>query len=166
MGHSITALLVPEPYDERAARAWDVVGVPLPAGLRLVHLDHYYSAYWQARRGVTARLDVPPDFPGTFPREGVVAELAAAVAGTTPSDELTFALLMTDYFGGIGEQWACAFAAGNRVPSVRDINGVLRVLGVRAVAGSDEFDTVGLGQHRTSPAYLERYPDLCDELGV
>ena len=30
----------------------------------------------------------------------------------------------------------------------------------------DEFDTVGLGAHRTQPDYLGRYVDLCDQLGA
>ena len=34
------------------------------------------------------------------------------------------------------------------------------------LAGEDEFATVGLGRHRRSPEYLDRYVDLCDELGV
>jgi hypothetical protein len=32
--------------------------------------------------------------------------------------------------------------------------------------GLDAFDTVGLGDHRSPPEHLERYRELCDELGV
>ena len=166
MPHCITALILREPCDEHAAREWDVAAVPLRGGLRLVHIDHYYTAYWQARRGETGTLDVPSDFPGVFPRERVVASLVTDLAGTARDALPPFALVMTDYFGGLGEQWARAYLRGEAVPSVRDINAALRVLGVEAAAGLDEFDTVGLADHRHPPDHLDRYPDLCDELGV
>jgi len=167
VGHGITALIIRDPFDDRAAQEWDAVGVPLGARLRLVHISHYYTAYWQARRGCVAQLDVPPDFPGVFPREGVVVSLATALTGAGGRGQApTFALVMTDYFGGVGDQWACAFVAGRRVPDVRHINGALRALGVQAAGDADEFDTVGLGEHRRPPDYLDRYEELCDDLGV
>jgi len=168
MSHCITALIVRDkPFDVLAARDWDVVRVPLGAGLCLVHIDHYYTAYWQKRRGEVAKLDVPPDFSGLFPREGVVLSLAAALTGAVDRGEApTFALVMTDYFGGVGDQWASAYVNGRRIPDVRHVNDALRALGVQAIGEADEFDTVGLGKHRSSPDYLERYVALCDELGV
>jgi hypothetical protein len=167
VGHSISALIVDEPFDERAAREWDVIGLPIGQRLRLVHLSHYYTAYMQARRGETAMLDVPEDFPSVFPREAVVAGLAAALAADAPIGGATpFAVVMTDYFGGVGDQWACAFVAGRRVETVRDINAALRTMGVQAAEDLDEFDTVGLASHRSTPVYLDRYEDLCDETGV
>jgi hypothetical protein len=98
VGHNITGMILPGPCDRHAVTEWDAAEVPLGAGLSLVHLTHYYTAYW--------------------------------------------------HVGG-----------------VRDSNHALRVLGVRAVAGADEFDTVGLGRHRRTPACLDRYEDLCDDLG-
>ena len=158
MGHNIIALIVREPFDETAARDWDVAGVPLGHGLRLVHLSDSYTAVQQHRRGGGATLDVPDDFPSDFPREGVVADLAAAVTGAGPA---TFALVMTEYFGGAGEQWAALFVAGRRDPDVVAVNGALRGLGVVAGPGQDEFDTVGLASHRSTPEELDRYEDLC-----
>ncbi len=164
--HAITALIVREPFDDDAARDWDAVGVRLDHGLRLVHLSLYYTAYWQARRGETGHLDGAQHFPAGFPCEGVVATLAAEVTRTASGQQPTFVVAMTDYFGGIGDQFACAFVAGRRVPEADTINGALRVLGVRAPDGVDEFDSVGLGGHRSSPDALGRYVDLCDEMGV
>lgn len=174
MGHSITALIVAEPFDEAAAREWDVAGAPLghgsPSapgsqsargsqsvhGLRLVHITAAYAAYQQDQRGGTT-LDVPEDFPPTFPREGVLADLAAAVTGRNPA---TFALIMTNFFGGAGNQWAIAYVDGQRVPEVRDVNAALRTLGVHADNGMDEWDTVGLANHRHTPESRDRYWDL------
>jgi hypothetical protein len=163
VAHHLTALIVAGPFDAQAAAEWDVAGVALDSGgLWLFHLDHYWSAYWQARRGSTAMLDVPADFPPTFPRQAVVADLAAALT----DDTRPFALVMTDYFGGAGGQWACVLTGGHRAPAVSKINNALHHLGVRSNDGRDEFDTVGLGRHRRAPESLERYPDLCVELGV
>jgi hypothetical protein len=163
VSHNITALILAGPCDPRAVREWDVAEAPLGAGLSLVHLTHYYTAYWQARRAGTGHLDLPPGLPSVFPRERVVLSLAAALTGAA---DTTFALVMTDYFGGAGSQWACVFTAGQRSGGLRDINDALRALGVRAAGDQDEFDTVGLGRHRHTPDRLDRYADLCDDLGV
>jgi len=141
-----------------------VAPVPLPQGLSLVHITHYFSAYWQARLGVTASLPVPADFPVTFPREAVLARLSGELAG---NDEAPFGLIMTDYFGGYGDQWAIAVSPALPTPLVTgSVNEVLRALGVVAVAGKDEFDSVGLGEHSETPDYLDRYQDLCAEIGA
>ncbi|MEV6598366.1 hypothetical protein AB0M36_16015 [Actinoplanes sp. NPDC051346] len=48
-------------------------------------------------------LDVPTDFPHIFAREGVVTSLASALTGAAPSGgQPTFAVAVTDYFGGVG----------------------------------------------------------------
>lgn len=167
MGHSITALIFRDPCDENAARDWDVVAVPLGAGLCLVHITGYYSAYWQARRAEVGEFDLPAGCPATFPSERVVLSLATALTQASSRGRgPTFALAMTDYFGGYGDQWACAFVDGLPVAGVQRINDALRVLGVEPVGDADEFDTVGLADHRHPPDYLDRYVDLCGELGV
>ncbi|WP_306363366.1 hypothetical protein [Nocardia sp. CC227C] len=166
MSHAITALILPDPISAEAADRWDLVAVPLPGDLTLLHVTHYYTAYWQARLGISSYLEIPseaPGRPGLFPREGVVTTIAIELAARPDS---SFAVVLTDYFGGTGEQWAAMSIGGRPVRSVNSINTALRALGVRATAGSDEFDTVGLAAHRSTPDYLDRYIDLCDELGV
>ncbi|WP_458691372.1 hypothetical protein [Nocardia tengchongensis] len=137
--------------------------VPLLCDLTLLHVTHYYTAYWQARLGISSYLELPSEAPGLFPREGVVTTIATELA-TRPNS--TFAVVLTDYFGGIGEQWGAVSVDGGPVRSVNAINTALRALGIRATAGSDEFDTVGLSAHRSTPDYLDRYIDLCDEFGA
>ncbi|WP_433219511.1 hypothetical protein ACQP00_15435 [Dactylosporangium sp. CS-047395] len=161
MGHSITALLLRGPVDEDAAREWDVEVVPLAQGISLVHVTHYYAAVWQFRRRRSGDLDVPATVPPIFPTEAVLLDLAAALAAGP------FALIQTDYFGGVGDQWACLYdASGRRDPAVHTINDALRALGVRGAGSTDAFDEVGLGRHRHTPERLERYETLCDELGL
>ncbi|WP_433060867.1 hypothetical protein [Dactylosporangium sp. CS-033363] len=161
MGHSITALLLRGLVDEDAAREWDVEVVPLAQGISLVHVTHYSSAVWQFRRGRHGALDVPAGVPPTFPTEAVLLDLAAALA---PGP---FAVIQTDYFGGVGDQWACLYdALGRRDPAVHTINDALRGLGVRRTVSFDEFDAAGLGDHRHTPERLDQYEVLCDELGL
>lgn len=89
MGHAITALIVHGPADQAAAREWDVAAAPIGHRLRLIHISPAYAAYQHHRHGSTGSLCVPAGFPPVFPREGVLAELAAAVTGTRPA---TFAV--------------------------------------------------------------------------
>jgi len=163
VGHAIQAVLLPDTCRADAAQRWDVVPVNLAHDWSLVHITHYFSAYWQAKLGVETHLEVPADFCVTFPSEGVLRQIAADLAGCrTP-----FAVIMTDYFGGVGDQWACALSVTSEAPLVAgDINKVLQVLGVVADPGKDEFDTLGLSDHRHPPDYLDKYEGLCDEIGV
>jgi hypothetical protein len=164
VGHNITAIVIADPFKAEIARELDLVAVPLSSPLTLFHVDHYYSAYWQAVRQCSKHLDVPSEFPGVFPRDGVLAHLVAELTGL---ERARFVLIQTEYFGGTGDQWACAFTGEHReTGSSATINDALRALGVARQANLDEFDTVGLSAHRRSPEYLDRYVELCDQLGV
>jgi hypothetical protein len=163
VGHNITAIVIADAFKAEVAKTFDLVAVPLTSPLTLFHLDHYYTAYWQAVRGCTKQLDVPSEFPGVFPREGIVAQLVFDLSVESPR----FAIIQTEYFGGAGGQWACAFTGEHRKTGASaTINDALRMLGVVRQGNQDEFDCVGLGAHRSQPEYLERYVGLCDELGV
>ncbi|MFD7843460.1 hypothetical protein ACFV4K_11070 [Nocardia sp. NPDC059764] len=163
MSHAITAMILPGTVDAGAADRWDLAPVPMRCDLTLFHVTHYYTAYWQAQLGISSYFELPSEAPGLFPREGVMMTIATELA-TRPDP--TFAVVLTDYFGGAGDQWAVVSVDGGPMQSVNTINKALRALGISAVAGSDEFDTVGLAAHRSTPDYLDQYVDLCDKLGV
>jgi hypothetical protein len=61
------------------------------------------------------------------------------------------AYIETDYFGRTGSQVATAFERGVRILECGSVNEALRAIGVRAAAGCDEWDTVGLSDHRSMP---------------
>ncbi|HEY0737835.1 MAG TPA: hypothetical protein VGD69_23150 [Herpetosiphonaceae bacterium] len=89
------------------------------------------------------------------------------MSAITGIQEPVFAIILTDYFGGAGEQWAQVYRGSKVVnPQIRTINQALAQLGVVTSPGMDEFDTVGLGNYRSQPEYLEKYRDLADTLGV
>ncbi|MEV6063835.1 hypothetical protein [Nocardia asteroides] len=163
MGHSITALIVPGVVNADAAAQWDLIPIPLQCGLTLHHLTHYYTAYWQASLGITEHVEPSPQPPILFPAEGVVKVIAADLSARA---DPTFAVVYTDYHAGVGDQWAATCIAGGTIRSASNINAALRMLGITAAPGLDEFDTVGLATHRSTPEYLDRYIDLCDGLGV
>lgn len=65
----------------------------------------------------------------------------------------------TDYFGGGGEQSAAYWENGKKVfkgkGSGSPIDKALKLLGVVCSEGNDEFDTLGLGHHRTNEDWAE-----------
>lgn len=166
MAHHITALAIAGGYDREVAVYYDLIERLTHGPLVLFPIDHYWSAYWQARRGdVDGVLALPADMSShLLPREGVVRTVAREL---TRRVSPRFAILQSDYFGGPGEQWAVLFE-GERslLPPDARVNDALRELGVIRAAGNDEWDTIGLASYRSNPDHLDKYVDLCTELGV
>jgi hypothetical protein len=77
------------------------------------------------------------------------------------------AFVSTEYFGGQGAQEARVWIDGQLALSLSDttdapaswpdspISRALRSIGVVAAPGQDEFDTLGLGRHRSNERWLE-----------
>ncbi|MBV9787802.1 MAG: hypothetical protein JOZ51_06500 [Chloroflexi bacterium] len=163
MGHSICAILLKGAFDEQRAAAYDLFGIALDHDLTMFHIDHYYTACWQKQLELTGSLPAPGAC-AIFPDEAVIAVLVSTITG---SPDPLFAVILTDYFGGAGDQWAYVYRGAALVnPQIRTINQALARLGVVAGPGKDEFDTIGLGHYRSQPEYLDKYEDLADELGV
>ena len=165
MPHSITAVVLKGGFDAKKAAQFDLFGVPLGFGLTLFHIDHYYSACWQHQLQTSGCLDLTNKSGNVIvPSEIVIYELLRRIAAAQPPQ---FALLVTDYFGGVGSQYANVFHGPvNADPGVLRISPALRHLGVPAAPGQDEFDTVGLSRIRSQPDWLEKYGDLAEEYGV
>ncbi len=100
--------------------------------------------------------------------------LSAAIAelGSTASAEVPMAYVEAEFFGGLGTQAAILWQTKQVVfgpillsnepempkpPPLKDwpINSVLRLLGVVADEGKDEFETVGLHAHRRTEDWLD-----------
>src|SRR5689334_6876111 len=115
-------------------------------------IDHYWSAYWQAKRGnVDGALG--DGLPGVFPTHGVVRSITQELVGKVSPK---FAVIMSDYFGGDGEQWGVAFEGTTQLVLAM-VNQALAALGVERADPLDEWDTVGLGDYRRNPDHLDRY---------
>jgi hypothetical protein len=103
---------------------------------------------------------VPDMLPG-------VATLAAELSAHGP-----VAYVSTEFFGGAGGQGAVVWDKGNFVFTRTDstdktlawpnspVSQALRAIGVIAAEGKDEFDTVGLGKHRSTERWSAAFaPD-------
>jgi hypothetical protein len=165
MAHNFSAVILKGGYDVVIAEHYDLRSFPLGFDLTMFPIDHYYTACWKNLLGVAGCLRAPDRFDDLiFPCDRVVAELMTRI---TLRAEPLFAVIATEYFGGVGSQGAGVYR-GVELASyeITTINEALRYLGVKAQEGCDEFDTVGLGGHRSMPDYLGKYVEMADELGV
>jgi hypothetical protein len=162
MSHHICGLVIALPYDVEKARSYDLIAALTDGARTLFPIDHHWSAVWQRKRGdVDGRLDLPLDLPARFPIQGVIQAIAEEVTGCP---EVRFGVILTDYFGGHGDQWGVLFEGRRRIGERTRVNEVLRALGLVSGMGNDEWDTFGLADVRKSPGYLDRYRALATTL--
>lgn len=64
-----------------------------------------------------------------------------------------YALVQTDYFGGMGEQFAALCENGKMITKEKKINEILENLGVKRKFNMDEFDSINLGEYRGTEEY-------------
>lgn len=143
MGHRISAILLRDAYDAGRARDFGLHPIPLPFGLTMFPLDDNFCDEWTEKLNLPGFLSARP-----LLNARVVHHLVASIA-----EAPLFAIIETDYFGGLGEQAAVVYQGQTEImpPEVAGggpINKALRHLGVVAQPGLDEFDTVGLGDFR------------------
>jgi hypothetical protein len=123
-----------------------VVPLPLDARLAMIPLPDELmdAAGWPASTELT-----PEEAPMIRPR--VEAFLVQA------SQEGLIGHIQAEYWGGVGEQFACGWQGGVMVypyGGQHDVNGLLKLLGVKR-GTDDEWDTVGLGRHRHTEEWLK-----------
>lgn len=138
----------------------------------LIPISEYYLAYWQHHLKCETEFNMPLHADGEssilFITEGVIFDIMKEIT-RNPSPE--FIVFKTDYFGGVGDQFAVK-VNGTTIEKSGSINEMLKELGVNSTiqeqvyvkTGLDQFDLLGLGKHRSGPNYLyEKYADLCEE---
>lgn len=164
MGHNISAIILKDTYNLTKAKEFDLIGIDLGYNLTMFHINHYYSACWQAKLGTKGFLDINGVDYALYPYEIALSQLMAIISN---NEEPLFSIISTDYFGGMGYQYANVYKGYNLIdPKIKTINQALSFLGVTKKKRKDEFDSVGLSNHRSEPEFLEKYSDLADELGV
>jgi hypothetical protein len=158
--HDVTALIAKsEPLAERTRRFSGAVICPLVQGFSLLPITDVFA-------DELARLEAAPRNALAKPipslPDGLHA-LAIEISGDCP-----VAYVATYYFGGQGGQDALVWDKGSLMfsPAARGydqnwpntpISQALRLIGVVAGLGQDEFDTVGLGQHRETHKWAEHH---------
>ena len=155
MGHDLRAIIGKPPIAAALAARFDGVRrVPLSQGFEMVPvLARLFDAM-----AFSAEATNPEAAVGGWSRLGVQVEnLLAELSRTAP-----VAYVFTEYFGGSGAQSALAFVGGRLATrhsgvgrvlpwssSIGPINNALAAIGVVREQGQDEFDSVGLGRHRS-----------------
>lgn len=164
MGHCISAVILKGDFDSAIANYYDLREISLDSDLTMFPIDLYYTDYWRKTLKIYGDLPVNQPKDSTFPHDLVIADLMSKI-----SDCLMplYALIQTDYFGSVGQQWADVYR-GNCLVNNRaiQINCALALLGVKRHNKLDEFDTIGLGNYRSLPDYLNKYVDLSAELEI
>lgn len=154
MGHHISAVLLRGPYAEEKARAFDLKPIPLGSGITMFPLYGTYCDSWSERLGVH----------GSHSRRPMLNDQVVHRMINTIADDPLFAVIDTDYFGGIGDQAAAVYRGRKEVMAPRvsyrgPINDALRELGVVAQGPLDRFDTLGLGDYRDFDDLFEEDED-------
>lgn len=150
MGHAIQALIIHDRAAAVARRETPLARlVSLAQGFSLLPLtDEVVEELGEDR--------IPAELPEGFTRltDGV-RRLASLLSEVAP-----VAYVETDYFGGVGTQASVAWSNARELAAPLSaesgvINEALRLIGVIAQDGRDEFDAVGLSRHRDNEAWLE-----------
>ncbi len=163
MGHSITAIILKGDFDKEKALSFDLFPTLLDFGLTLFHIDHYYSAFWQHKLNQNGQLDIANIDSFVFPKESVISKIVMKIS---KSDNPEYAIILTDYFGGQGNQYANVFIGPkNADKTISNINQALIHLGVFAKNGQDEFETIELNKIKSQPKYLDKYAELTENDG-
>ncbi len=129
MGHCISVYLIRK-EELRGEKIDSVIGVDRKSNIKFTELNC----------GILAATEIPDirDF----------------------GKDKTIAKIETDYFGGMGHQEAKLYINNKKDYDAHDefredkkykdapINDVLRMMGIKAKDGMDEFDTIGLGNYR------------------
>lgn len=149
MGHHIHAIVCPLPIDIEQAKRLDLP-VLKNAGFAIIPLHYSHSDYWENKQGKAHE-----SYSDMMHDSATTQEFARRLGITK------FALVETDYFGGVGEQFATVYENGVRRFNVTEggINKALGLIGVEKAHGKDEFETVGLGKYREFSSFFEKYMD-------
>jgi hypothetical protein len=159
MGHHISAVVLSGSFNEDRALSFDMKPIHISADLTLLPLDAEYTDYWAEKLRVSGFVSDCP-----LLNSSVIHHMVNAIA-----DKPLFAIIETDYFGGKGSQAAAVYRGGSEImppestaiapvgASIGPINKALRLLGVTASNGRDEFETVGLDRYRDFYELFDKY---------
>lgn len=164
MGHNITAIILKDDYDKTIAESFGLIGIEFPFSLTLFHINNYQTACWQYELKTFGHLETSISDNFIFPDEIAISEVVKTISF---NEKPLFAIIQTDYFGGIGSQFASVYKYKENIDkNAITINQVLIHLGVKTNGELDEFDTIGLDKIRSQPDIFEKYVDLADKYGV
>ncbi|MEQ3663490.1 hypothetical protein [Olleya sp.] len=167
MGHHIEAIITSEKPNKTKIEVLDLP-VFFENGFNIIPLDVCHTTYWGKKWNV---YDENGDCFG-----GVNLLCLRSIERIAKEIEISnFALIATDYNGGIGEQAAIVYKDKREIRingnyyshysgmDVVDINSDLRNIGVTKTKKSDEFDSINLSSYRSFDKYFEKYEVACED---
>lgn len=136
-----------EPVMRLAAQLPGCRVVQLPQGVLMVP----FSGVARSASGV-----LPCEAAPSWPFSDLDPETSERLVGFAGPGKIVY--VEVEYFGNAGGQSAVGWQDGLRCLGPKtaiagSVNEAARFLGVRASAGNDEFDTLGLGRHRRTEAW-------------
>ncbi len=155
MGHNISAIICEPSSDLERVSEFDLP-IIRAGDFAIIPMDASHSDDWTERLGL--------GFGDSHSKVILDGRFAHHVAAIVSKGD--YALIETDYFGGIGDQVAAVYRKGQDAPLFASdrveggaINEALKAIGVSARQGADEFNTLGLEKHRNFEDYFESYYD-------
>ncbi len=147
MGHHIEAIVAKGPVKDELAKSLDIP-VFLHNGFSIVALYPAHIDHWGEKLGLKH------DSKGE-----ILSDCSVTHQFAKKLELKEYALVMTEYFGGVGEQYASVYSGDKQVmPETENgINEALKIVGVVKEDGKDEFDTINLGKYRSFDLYFEHY---------
>ncbi len=147
MGHHIEAIISKGLIDKESLARFDLPCVS-HKGFSIIGLDPSHSDYW------AEKLEISNNNSGKIILNCPVTHYFAKELGL---DE--YAIVFTDYFGGVGNQYATVYSSGQVAMKETEggINKALRMIGVYKKGKLDEFDTINLGHYRSFDECFSKY---------
>lgn len=145
MGHHISAIIGTDKIDKEKVKEFGLA-VAFENGYAIVLLDFY--AMCELGEVLGKSIDSNS--------ENIEwdCELTHFIAKEIGLDN--FALIQTDYFAGLGRQYASYFNHGIQTLNDVSINKALNELGVERKNDLDEFDTINLTEYRSTEFYYQK----------
>jgi len=155
MGHNISAMITKGTVDSGLAQKIDLPIIQLGT-FTMVPLDAAHSDYW------AEKLEI-----GHKSLSTMIHDCEATLEFARILEITKFALIQTDYFGGIGSQAATVYVGKTRIfleeagkvsrNKCGPINTALKEIGVKTERGKDEFSSLRLPAYRSFEDYFEAY---------
>ena len=145
MGHYITAIITKEQFDHTVADKYDLP-IFKENGYYIIALNESHSDFWAEKLSIVDDED-----------NEIILDCGTTHYFCKTLDLNCYAVINTDYFGGIGAQKANVYRYGKRILNLVSINKALRNLGVIADRNKDEFDTLNLSKYRHFDECFEKY---------
>lgn len=147
MGHHIEAIVAKGDIDAELLKKFELPCVN-HEGFSIVGLNAGHSDHW------AEKLLISNESNGKIVLNCPVTHYFAKELGLKK-----YAIIFTDYFGGIGKQYAAVYSASKVVMEETEggISQALRVIGVFKKRDLDEFDTICLGRYRSFDEHFAQY---------